>query len=82
MPAKEWKVWSGSKSGGSACDLNDEQIKSFVDWVDETHPTTRRIVGAWLKQMFDVSYSKAGTDRPLEPCRAGLPQAGARPARH
>jgi transposase len=48
------------ESGGSSCDLNDEQIKSLVDWVDETHPTTRRIVGAWLKRVFDVSYSKAG----------------------
>jgi len=48
------------ESGGSSCALNDEQIKSFVAWVDEVHPTTRRIAGAWLKQMFEQSYSKAG----------------------
>ena len=48
------------ESGGSSCALNDEKIKSFVAWVDEVHPTTRRIAGAWLKQMFEQSYSKAG----------------------
>jgi transposase len=48
------------ESGGSSCDLSDEQIKSFVEWVDEAHPTTRRIAGAWLKRMFEKSYSKAG----------------------
>jgi transposase len=48
------------ESGGSACDLSDEQIKSFADWVDEAHPTSRKFAGAWLKQMFEKSYSKAG----------------------
>src|ERR1019366_10633771 len=48
------------ESGGSSCDLNDEQIKSFVEWVDQAHPTSRKFAGAWLKRMYELSYSKAG----------------------
>lgn len=47
-------------SGGSACDLSDEQIVQFVEWVDKTNPKSRKIAGAWLKKNFGISYSKAG----------------------
>ena len=34
------------ESGGSACDMSDQQIEAFVGWVDTEHPTSRRIAGA------------------------------------
>jgi len=48
------------ESGGSACDMNDEQVKAFVDWVGKTHPSSRRLAGAWLKKSYGLDYSKAG----------------------
>ena len=48
------------ESGGSTCDMSDEQVKAFVEWVDETHPTSRKIAGAWLRKIFGLDYSKPG----------------------
>ena len=48
------------ESGGSACDMSDQQIEAFVGWVDTEHPTSRRIAGAWLKMTCGLAYSKPG----------------------
>jgi hypothetical protein len=32
--------------------MSDEQVKAFVEWVDETHPTSRKIAGAWLRKIL------------------------------
>jgi transposase len=48
------------ESGGSSSGMSDEQVKAFVEWVDETHPTSRKIAGAWLRKSFGLDYSKPG----------------------
>jgi len=58
------------ESGGSACDLADDQIKAMADWVDETHPTSTRQIGRWIKKSFGPSYSRSGLVKLLS--RAGL----------
>jgi len=56
--------------GGSASDLKEEQVKAMADWVDETHPTSTRQIGRWIKQSFGVFYSRSGLVKLL--ARAGL----------
>jgi transposase len=46
--------------GGSARELDDDQVESMGEWIDETVPTSTNQVGAWIRRNFDVSYTRSG----------------------
>src|SRR5436305_2182616 len=45
---------------GSSSRLTDEQAIALADWVDAHCPKSIRKTGAWLKQTFELSYSRSG----------------------
>ena len=45
---------------GSCSDLSREQEIALSDWVGAHCPRSTRIVGAWLKRTFGLSYSRSG----------------------
>jgi transposase len=49
------------ESGGSACNLSNEQREQLVGWVRATSPRSTREIGAWIAAEFGVEYdSRSG----------------------
>ena len=44
------------ETGGSACQMNDEQQESLKAWVAAALPRSTRQIGAWIEQEFGVGY--------------------------
>ena len=50
------KALSNFQSGGSDCQLSDEQLLKLKGWVIETLPVTTRDIGAYILREFGVCY--------------------------
>ena len=44
------------ETGGSACQMNDEQQETLKAWVAAALPRSTRQIGAWIEQEFSVGY--------------------------
>ena len=44
------------ETGGSACQMNDEQQENLKAWVAAALPRSTRQIGAWIAQEFGVGY--------------------------
>jgi transposase len=45
---------------GSACRLAEDQQRALKDWITARLPRSTKVIGAWIKKNFALSYSRPG----------------------